>query len=261
MPRVRATGSAAPARYGGHRRPVLEPYHADLEQLVAALPDITLAERKRSWSAAWAWSSGSQPCTTLSAASASGIKKSVEAAEQDRPDVAQKRRLGGPGNASGIRRGSSSSTRPAPPRTWRAAMAAARPARAWSPPCRMATGGPIVAGLRQSGIVAPLVLDGPMTGSAFRAYVEQFVAPALAPGDVVVLDHLAAHKVTASARSAVRSPRPAPRSSTCRPTARISRLAPSTDLGGRCGAARRSSSCPPSSRRCCARPPRAPRRE
>jgi transposase len=52
-----------------------------------------------------------------------------------------------------------------------------------------------VAGLRQTGIVAPLVLDGPMTGPAFRAYVEQFLAPALAPGDVVVLDNLAAHKV------------------------------------------------------------------
>jgi transposase len=52
-----------------------------------------------------------------------------------------------------------------------------------------------VAGLRQTGIVAPLVLDGPMTGTAFRAYVEQFLAPALAPGDVVVLDNLAAHKV------------------------------------------------------------------
>jgi transposase len=52
-----------------------------------------------------------------------------------------------------------------------------------------------VAGLRQTGIVAPLVLDGPMTGAAFRAYVEQFLAPALEPGDVVVLDNLAAHKV------------------------------------------------------------------
>jgi transposase len=52
-----------------------------------------------------------------------------------------------------------------------------------------------VAGLRQSGVIAPLVLDGPMTGRAFRAYVEQFLAPALAPGDVVVLDNLAAHKV------------------------------------------------------------------
>jgi transposase len=34
-----------------------------------------------------------------------------------------------------------------------------------------------------------------MTGRAFRAYVEQFLAPVLAPGDVVVLDNLAAHKV------------------------------------------------------------------
>jgi transposase len=53
----------------------------------------------------------------------------------------------------------------------------------------------LVAGLRQTGIIAPLVLDGPMTGAAFHAYVEQFLAPALAPGDVVVLDNLAAHKV------------------------------------------------------------------
>ncbi len=52
-----------------------------------------------------------------------------------------------------------------------------------------------IAGLRQSGIIAPLVLDGPMTGAAFRAYVEQALAPALKPGDVVVMDNLAAHKV------------------------------------------------------------------
>jgi transposase len=52
-----------------------------------------------------------------------------------------------------------------------------------------------VAGLRESGIVAPLVLDGPMNGPTFRAYVEQALAPALEPGDVVVLDNLPAHKV------------------------------------------------------------------
>ena len=52
-----------------------------------------------------------------------------------------------------------------------------------------------IAGLRQTGIIAPLVLDGPITGVAFCAYVEQCLAPALAPGDVVVLDNLAAHKV------------------------------------------------------------------
>ena len=52
-----------------------------------------------------------------------------------------------------------------------------------------------VADLREDGIIAPLVLDGPMRGEVFRAYVEQMLAPALQPGDVVVLDNLAADKV------------------------------------------------------------------
>ena len=52
-----------------------------------------------------------------------------------------------------------------------------------------------VAGLRSTGLVAPLVLDGPMNGSAFLAYVEQFLVPTLRPGHVVVMDNLGAHKV------------------------------------------------------------------
>lgn len=51
------------------------------------------------------------------------------------------------------------------------------------------------AGLRCGGITAPFVLDGPMNGQAFRAYVEQVLAPTLAEGDIVVLDNLPAHKV------------------------------------------------------------------
>ena len=58
-----------------------------------------------------------------------------------------------------------------------------------------------LAGLRSTGVVAPLVLDGPMTGEAFRAYTEQFLAPALSPGDVVVMDNLAAHKVAGVAEA------------------------------------------------------------
>ena len=61
----------------------------------------------------------------------------------------------------------------------------------------------IVAGLRSSGIIAPLVVDGPMNGITFRAYVEQMLAPALTPGDVVVLDNLPAHKV-AGVETAIR---------------------------------------------------------
>jgi transposase len=61
-----------------------------------------------------------------------------------------------------------------------------------------------ISGLRQSGVIAPLVLDGAMTGRAFRAYVEQFLAPVLEPGDVVVLDNLAAHKAD-GVREAIRA--------------------------------------------------------
>jgi transposase len=61
-----------------------------------------------------------------------------------------------------------------------------------------------VAGLREDGIIAPLVLDGPMTGEVFRAYVEQMLAPSLAPGDAVVMDNLAAHKV-AGVREAIQA--------------------------------------------------------
>lgn len=52
-----------------------------------------------------------------------------------------------------------------------------------------------VAGLRASGVVAPLVFDRAMNGAIFRQYVRQMLAPTLAPGDVVILDNLAAHKV------------------------------------------------------------------
>jgi transposase len=51
-----------------------------------------------------------------------------------------------------------------------------------------------VGGLRLAGMTAPMVLDGPMDGPAFLAYVEQVLVPTLQPGDIVVLDNLPAHK-------------------------------------------------------------------
>lgn len=97
-----------------------------------------------------------------------------------------------------------------------------------------------IAGLRQSGVIAPLVLDGPMTGAAFRAYVEQALAPTLKPGDVVVMDNLAAHKVVGIEEAITLAG-----ASLLYPTAPISI---------------RSSNSSPNSRPCCARPPPAPRR-
>ena len=53
----------------------------------------------------------------------------------------------------------------------------------------------VTLGLRIDGLIAPLILDGPMNGEAFRDYVEQVLAPELKPGEIVILDRLPAHRV------------------------------------------------------------------
>lgn len=52
-----------------------------------------------------------------------------------------------------------------------------------------------IAGLRRNALTAPMLLDGPMDGAAFLAYVRQFLCPTLKPGDLVIADNLASHKV------------------------------------------------------------------
>ena len=59
-----------------------------------------------------------------------------------------------------------------------------------------------VCALSTRGLHAPLVLDGPINGPAFRAWVEQFLVPELRPSDIVVMDNLSAHKV-AGVRAAI----------------------------------------------------------
>lgn len=61
-----------------------------------------------------------------------------------------------------------------------------------------------IAGLRQTGIVAPMLIKGAMNGEAFLAYVEQCLAPTLKRGDIVVADNVPFHKV-AGAEEAIRA--------------------------------------------------------
>ena len=127
-------------------------------------------------------------------------------AEQDRPDVARKRQ-----------RWKAHQDRIEPRRlvfideTWIKTNMA--PLRGWGPRgqrlCAKVPHGhwqtlTFIAGLRHDRVDAPCVIDGPINGMLFTAYVEQFLAPTLAPGDIVVLDNLGSHK-GGPARAAVRA--------------------------------------------------------
>jgi transposase len=92
MQRVRATGSAAPARCGGHRRPLLAPFEADLKRLVEATPDLPLVELQAALQRRLGLRAGLS--TLHDALRRIGLrhkKKALRAAEQDRCDVAVKR--------------------------------------------------------------------------------------------------------------------------------------------------------------------------
>src|SRR5271167_2655257 len=134
-----------------------------------------------------------------STATASALKKSVRAAEQDRPDVAAARTAWAddqPGldpdrlvfiDESGIST-NMARLRGRAPRGKR--LVGKIPHGHW----KMTT---FVAALRSTALTAPCVIDGPMNGDAFLAYVEQILAPTLKSGDIVVMDNLSSHKLPA----------------------------------------------------------------
>ena len=97
-----------------------------------------------------------------------------------------------------------------------------------------------LAALRCDRIDAPCVVDGPINGSIFLAYVEQLLVPTLSPGDIVIMDNLGSHKGRA-VRRAIRAA-----------GAKLFFLPPYRPTSTR------SSRSSPSSRPCCAKPPSAP---
>jgi transposase len=131
-------------------------------------------------------------------------KKQVRAAERDRPDVAEARR-----DWTAAQPSLDPSRLVFLGETWATTNMARRYGRAPRgeraldavPHGRWRTT-TVVAALRADGVTAPLVLEGAINGRSFLAYVEQFLAPALRPGDVLVLDNLGSHKV-AGVREAV----------------------------------------------------------
>lgn len=53
----------------------------------------------------------------------------------------------------------------------------------------------VVAALRVDGLTAPTVIDGPMDGPSFLAYIEQVLVPTLRKNDIVLMDNVRTHKI------------------------------------------------------------------
>ena len=126
-----------------------------------------------------------------------GSKKTLRAAEQERPDVAARRARW---------REDQASLRPERlvfiDETWTTTNMARRYGRA-AKGRRLVSAVPhghwmtstFVAALRCDAITAPCVIDGAMNGEMFLAYIGQFLVPELRPGDIVIMDNLPSHKV------------------------------------------------------------------
>ena len=60
-----------------------------------------------------------------------------------------------------------------------------------------------IAALRQDGIAAPCLFDGPVNGEVFLAWVKESLVPTLKPGQIVIMDNLGSHRGKA-VRQAIR---------------------------------------------------------
>ena len=133
-------------------------------------------------------------------------KKTLIAAEQDRPDVARRR-----AQWTKYRQRIDPSRLVFIDETWTKTNMA--PLRGWAPQGqRIKAKVPhgrwqtmiFLAALRHDRITAPWLIDGPINGEAFLLYIEKVLVPTLRPGDIVIMDNLGSHKGNA-VRRAIRS--------------------------------------------------------
>ncbi|MGH9141831.1 MAG: IS630 family transposase [Vicinamibacterales bacterium] len=203
--RVRETGSPAPAKFGGHKTCSLAPHRAFVLAQIEKVPHLTLHRLKDLLAECGVVVSHDTVWRFLRREGRSFKKKTLFATEQLRPDVVRRRE-----------RWRRVSPRLDPARlvfideTWIKTNMA--PIRGWSPKGERLLGfAPdgrwhtltFLAALRINALTEPCVVEGPINGTIFRAYIEQFLVPTLQPGDIVILDNLGSHRSQAI-RSAIR---------------------------------------------------------
>jgi len=191
------TGSVSPRPRGGKSRSPLEPHAEWLLKLVAAEPDLTLRELEQRISEGLGLVTTERSIRRFFKRHGISFKKTLHAAEQDRPDVAyarQKWKADQAGlDASKLVFIDETGTNTKMVRT-RGRCRRGRRLIGKAPWGHWKTT-TFVAGLRCNKISASCVLDGAMDGQGFLTYVEAILVPSLSEGDIVVMDNLPAHKV------------------------------------------------------------------
>ena len=197
LARREATGETEARPQRNRQTLKLEDHHAAIAAEVALRPDVTLDELRASIGEPRHHGQSRPDAQDAGPARVDAQKKSGRAEEQDRPDVAEQR-----ADWRAKQSGMSPARLVFVDETGAATNMARRYGRS---PRGKRLDGPIphghwksttfVGGLTTRGFVAPYVLDGAMNGTIFLAWIEQMLAPALVPGDIVVMDNLPAHKV------------------------------------------------------------------
>ena len=195
--RKRETGSISAHKFGGYKTFSLEPHTDLVKELLAEQPDRTLAELQARLEKEKVKVSQSGISRFLHHIKLTFKKKSIHAAEQDRPDVAAARKA----------------LRKEQPTLDPKKLVFIDETAATTKMTRLYGRAPqgkrlvdkvphghwktttFICGLRYDGVTAPFVLDGPMDGPHFLAYVEQILAPTLKKGQIVFLDNVSTHKV------------------------------------------------------------------
>ena len=195
--RLRDSGEPSARRQGRPRGLKLDPHKDFLLPLIKAEPDMTIEKmRERLRDERGVKASVGTIWTFLDRCKLSFKKKTAHASEQDRPDVLKQREDWFEGQLD---------LDPAKlvfiDETWASTNMA--PLRGWAPKGeRLRAGVPhghwkrttFIAGLRLSGLSAPMVLDGSINGTSFLDYVKRVLVPTLSPGETVVADNLSSHK-------------------------------------------------------------------
>lgn len=193
--RVRETGSPAPAKFGGHRTCSLDPYRAFVLEQIDDVPHLTL-HRLKDLLAEQGIAVSHDTVWRFLRREGRSFKKTLFAAEQNRPDVVRRRN-----RWPRARRHLDPARLVFIDETWIKTNMA--PIRGWGPKGERLIGfAPdgrwrtltFLAALRLNALTAPCVVDGPINGEIFRAYIEQFLMPTLKRDDIVVLDNLGSHR-------------------------------------------------------------------